>query len=187
MALDEAVDLVDRKDRVVGSSTLGECLAKGLLHRAVAVVVSRPDGRVILQQRSKLDRWQPGMWTLSCTGHVKKGEAYHDAASRELNEEIGIRADLVLVGKFLIPPLRENGMTEHEWVSLFAAASSARLKVDPVELEEVREFSPTALERELVGGSLTPDSIILLKEYLRGRGRARPPRFNMRARALDAP
>ena len=80
----EELDLVDEEDRVVGSATIEECLVKGILHRAVAVLVIRRDGRFVLQQRSKSDLWQPGLWTLSCTGHVKGGETYASAASREL-------------------------------------------------------------------------------------------------------
>ena len=165
----EQVDLVDARDRVVGSTSLEECLQKGLLHRAVAVVVSRSTGRVVLQQRSKKDAWHPGKWTLSCTGHVRKGESYAEAAARELMEEIGISADLTLLDRYLLPTMRENGLTEREWVALFAATSDAAVRIDPVELEGVKEFTPSGLKKMLSGGGLTPDSVILLAEFMRGR------------------
>ncbi len=169
MAREEAVDLVDDRDRVVGASTLRECLDRGLLHRAVAVVVSRKDGRVILQQRSRRDAWHPGMWTLSCTGHVKKGESYADAAKRELEEEIGVKADLTMVKKYLLPPMKEGGLTEREWVTLFSATSQARTTADPVELEGVGEFTREEVRKMLDGGSMTPDAVILMTEFLRGK------------------
>lgn len=163
----EEVDLVDGEDRIIGSASLGECLDRGLLHRAVAVMVSRSDGRLILQQRSRKDRWHPGLWTLSCTGHVKKGETYEGAAARELEEEIGMRAELAFVTKRQIPTLRQGRLTEREWVSLFAAVSDAAVMVDPVELEGVKELTRQELEGMLGGGSLTPDSVILLADYAR--------------------
>ena len=175
MAREERVDLVDARDRVVGSATLAECVDRGLLHRAVAVVITRRDGRVILQQRSKRDAWHPGRWTLSCTGHVRKGESYEDAASRELKEEIGIRAGLSAVKRCLLPPMRDRGMTEREWVALFEATSDALVKIDPVELEGVKEFTEEELGDMLDGGALTPDAVILLTEYLRSRHRGRSP------------
>ena len=175
MARGEQVDLVDARDRVVGSVTLAECLDRGLLHRAVAVIVTRRDGRVILQQRSRRDAWHPGRWTLSCTGHVRKGESYEVAASRELEEEIGIKAGLAPVKRYLLPPMRDNGMTEREWVALFAATSDAVVRIDPVELEGVKEFTEEELGEILDGGALTPDAVILLTEYLRTRHRGRPP------------
>ncbi|MDG6985342.1 MAG: NUDIX domain-containing protein [Nitrososphaerota archaeon] len=170
MARDEVVDLVDAEDRVVGAATLGECLEKGLLHRAVAVMVSRMDGKVVLQQRSKKDSWHPGMWTLSCTGHVKKGESYATAASRELEEEIGVKADLRLLEKYRVPAMKENGLTEDEWVALFSAKSDDKLTVDPVELEGVREFTLAELRKMLEGDALTPDSVMLIRRFLSHRG-----------------
>ena len=169
MAREERVDVVDAKDRVVGASTVRECLQRGLLHRAVAILVSRSDGRVILQQRSKDDSWHPGRWTLSCTGHVRKGEPYREAAVRELREEIGVSADLSLVGKYLLPPMRDGGLIEHEWVALFSATSDARVKVDPVELEGVKEFARPELRKMMSGGSLTPDAVTLLTRLMRRR------------------
>lgn len=133
-------------------------------------MVSRSGGGVILQQRSKKDDWHPGRWTLSCTGHVRKGESYAEAASRELMEEIGIRADLLLVDKYLLPAMRENGLTEREWVSLYAATSDAEPRIDPQEVEGVKEFAPRELKRMIGSGDLTPDSVILLGGFMRSRG-----------------
>ncbi|MDG6918849.1 MAG: NUDIX domain-containing protein [Nitrososphaerota archaeon] len=138
----------------------------GLLHRAVAVVVSRSDGKVILQQRSRKDRWQPGMWTLSCTGHVKRGESYEEAASRELAEELGLRSSLATLGKYLLPPIREGELIEREWVALFAASTDAPINIDPVELESVEGFDGEGLRAMVEGGGLTPDASLLLEEYL---------------------
>ena len=64
------VDLVDVRDRVVGNTTTAGCLKEGLLHRAVAVLVLRSSGTYVLQQRSRQDSWQPGLWTISSAGHV---------------------------------------------------------------------------------------------------------------------
>jgi isopentenyldiphosphate isomerase len=162
------VDVVDTNDRVVGSSTVGECLERGLLHRAVAVVLTRTDGKVVLQQRSKNDSWHPGRWTLSCTGHVKKGEPYEEAAGRELGEELGIATELTLVKKYLLPPMKDKGMTEYEWVTLFSGASDSEIRADPVELEGVKDFARPQLRKMIEGDLLTPDAVILLTEFLRG-------------------
>ncbi|MDG7011154.1 MAG: NUDIX domain-containing protein [Nitrososphaerota archaeon] len=175
MAREEKVDLVDESDRVIGVTTVGECLSGGLLHRAVAVVVSRPDGKVLLQLRSKKDLWHPGRWTLSCTGHVRKGESYEEAASRELEEEIGIRAALSPVKKYLMPPIRDEGMTEREWVALFSAVSDAEAMADPVELDGVKGFTPQELRVMLDGGRLTPDAVFLLTEFLRAGAQVPEP------------
>lgn len=173
MPAGERVEVVDKDDRVVGAATLADCLSRGLLHRAVAVAIARPDGRVILQQRSRRDAWHPGRWTLSCTGHVKEGETYAQAAARELLEELGIDAPLTPMRKYLLPTIRDGRLTENEWVTLFSATSDAKVDADPVELEGVKEFTSVELREMLEGEELTPDSVFLLSEYLRAGPSAR--------------
>ena len=161
-------------DRVVGTEPLAECLRKGLLHRAVAVLVLRSSGAVLLQQRSKADLWQPGLWTLSCTGHIRSGEAYRAAAARELQEELGLRSTLQARGKFSLPPFTDGKLTEHEWVALFTTKTDAQVAIDPVELESVREVSVSQLREIVSGGLLTQDAKILLGEYLSAEARQKP-------------
>jgi isopentenyldiphosphate isomerase len=187
MGKDEAVDLVDEHDRKMGSATLDRCLREGLRHRAVAVLVVRSDGRVLIQVRSKNDHWQPGRWTLSCTGHVGAGESYGHAAKRELEEELGLTARVSYLGKLFLPKVRCRGSVESEVVSLFTASTDAAPKIDPVELDGVRELDPSDLEGLMGGRRLTPDAKLMLREYWRlipgrpsyqqsHRGRRRPAR-----------
>jgi isopentenyldiphosphate isomerase len=169
---EEMVDIVDELDVVTGTETLGDCLEKGLLHRAVAVLVVRTDGDILLQQRSKRDLWHPGLWTLSSTGHVRAGEAYEKAAARELREELGISASLVRLGKHLLPPIQSGGLTEREWVALYVARTDKPCSIDRKELEGVKEVAPPLLRRMFNDGSMTPDAVILLTGYLEHQGDA---------------
>ena len=166
---DEVVDLVDVDDRVIGTSSVARCLEKGLHHRAVAVLVLRRTGAFVLQQRSKRDQWQPGLWTISSTGHVKEGESYEEAARRELGEELGLEGELSLVRKYLLPPISESGWTEHEWVTLFTCMTDSLCRLDPVELESVREVTEKELRGMLAYGPLTPDAKTILNDYLTSR------------------
>lgn len=160
------VDLVDADDRVIGTSSVARCLEEGLLHRAVAVLVLRRTGAFVLQQRSKHDLWQPGLWTISSTGHVKEGESYEEAAQRELGEELGLEGELSLVRKYLLPPISESGLTEHEWVTLFTCMTDSLCRIDPVELESVREVTEKELRGMLAHGPLTLDARTILTDYL---------------------
>jgi isopentenyldiphosphate isomerase len=133
----------------------------------VAVLVLRPTGRILLQQRSKRDLWQPGLWTISSTGHVKMGESYEAAAGRELGEELGIRGELRLVRKYRLPPISEGGLTEHEWVGLFTCRTGSPCTIDTRELESVMEVTEKELRDMMVDGPLTPDAKIILRDYLK--------------------
>ncbi len=159
------MDVVDEDDGVVGVAKVSECLERGLLHRAVAVLVERPTGEVVLQVRSKRDLWMPGKLTLSSTGHVKKGETYSAAARRELKEELGVSARLSFVGKMLMPKLVQGRLTEWEWVAAFRAKSGSELRPDRTELEGVLEASRQELGRLLRSRKMTDDAKILVSRY----------------------
>jgi len=163
----ELVDIVDEHDVVIATATIKDCLERGLLHRAVAVLVLRSDGEFLLQQRSKKDVWHPGLWTLSSTGHVKAGEDYDHAAARELREELGISSRLVRVGKrHLLPPIESGGLTERESVFLYVSRTDAPCIIDKTEVEGVKEVAAPQLRRMFNDGSMTPDAVILLGDYL---------------------
>ena len=165
----EKVDLIDANDNVIGEATLGECLAGGMLHRAIAVLVVRANGNFVLQVRSRRDAWHPGLWTISSTGHVRKGETYSDAAGRELFEELGLRAELTFAKKHLLDPITSGRCTEHELVYLFTCRTEEPCEIDPVELDGVREVSEPDLRRLIATGPLTPDARIILADFFSNR------------------
>ena len=132
----ELVDVVDKSDRVLETRALDECLKLGLLHRAVTVFMRNSKGEIFLQQRSKEDDWLPGVWTASCTGHVKSGEDAGAAATRELNEELGVACSPTFLFKFLVPAIRYLDKTERELDIVFEAASDDTIKLDTKEVEQ---------------------------------------------------
>lgn len=159
--------MVDNDDHMVGVATIDRCLSEVLLHRAIAVLVKRKNGAVVLQQRSRNDSWHPGMWTISCTGHVRRGESYQQAAIRELGEELGLKSKVEEVRKFLLPPISSNGLTELEWITLFTTFTDSPIAIDPVELESTAEVRQSELKQVLTDWPLTPDAKIILGEYLK--------------------
>ena len=170
----EKVDLVDEQDAVIGAASLSDCLERGLLHRSVAVLVSRSSGSIVLQKRSKKDLWNPGLWTISCTGHVKMGESYRQAAARELSEELGLTSPVRLLFKFMLPPIRDKLLTEREWSAFFTSQTDADVTADPRELEGVKEVRISQLKRLIGSGEFTEDAVILLRKYLETRPRSGP-------------
>ena len=83
----------------------------GDLHRTVHmwVVRKREDGGidVLLQKRSKDKDSYPGCYDISSAGHVQAGDEFENAALRELEEELGIKAlreDLRFIGISVLGP-----------------------------------------------------------------------------------
>ncbi len=87
----EVFAVVDENDRVVGEATRREVHKdKNLIHRSVGVAVFDAKGELFMQQRSPTKDTEPLKWTISCSGHVDKGEGYEETAVRELSEELGL-------------------------------------------------------------------------------------------------
>ena len=87
----ENVVLIDEADATLGE---GEKLAvhrSGALHRAFSVFAFNAAGELLLQRRALSKYHSGGLWTNSCCGHPRPGEATADAAApARLVEELGI-------------------------------------------------------------------------------------------------
>lgn len=134
----ERVILVDEADQPVGDAAKLEAHRKGLLHRAVSVVITDGAGRVLLQRRAQGKYHSPGLWSNTCCGHPRPEETAHGAASRRLLEEMGVLCALVRAGSFLYREDLGGGLVEHELDHVFVGISSARPHPDPLEVAEWR-------------------------------------------------
>lgn len=112
---DEIFDVVNERDEVIGRAPRSEVHARGLLHRAVHVLVFDQHGRLFLQHRSMLKDMCPGLWDSSCSGHVDAGEDYDAAAIRELREELGLENVVSLQRWFRVEACESTG-GEFCWV-----------------------------------------------------------------------
>jgi isopentenyl-diphosphate delta-isomerase type 1 len=86
----EVFDVVDDKDRVIGTQHRGTVHSQGLLHRAVDCWVFDATGRLLLQRRSPDKKIAGGLLDLSVSEHLQAGETYRQAIIRGLLEELGI-------------------------------------------------------------------------------------------------
>lgn len=86
----ELVDIVDEHDDVVAVVPRRRMRAERLRHRAVFIMVTTSDGRLLVHRRSEAKDLWPGWWDVAVGGVVAAGEHYDEAARRELAEEVGI-------------------------------------------------------------------------------------------------
>ncbi|NDV62092.1 NUDIX domain-containing protein [Puniceicoccales bacterium CK1056] len=142
---DELFDVVDREDRVVGQAPRGVVHAEGLLHRAVHVLVQRQNGDFFLQKRSMEKDCHPGCWDSSSSGHLDSGEAYDEAAVRELREELGIEVDQLAQ----IASLPASEMTGQEFVRIYLARHEGPFTLHPGEISDGRWVSVEELNKWL--------------------------------------
>jgi isopentenyl-diphosphate delta-isomerase type 1 len=148
---DEIFDVVNERDEVIGQATRCEVHARGLLHRAVHVLVFDRCGRVFLQKRSMAKDTAPGCWDSSCSGHLDSGEDYPEAAVRELEEEIGVR---IAGPDRLIALLRIEARFEtgQEFVRVYRLDSEGPFTLAPAEIERGEWFHPAEVTAAIAAG-----------------------------------
>ncbi|MDQ1025202.1 8-oxo-dGTP pyrophosphatase MutT (NUDIX family) [Streptomyces umbrinus] len=98
---DEPVERVDERDRVLGIVDRGEAVRRGWLHRVATVVCRDNEGRILVHRRPEHVTRFPGRYNWLLGGGVEVGESYEAAATRELKEELGIRATVRFAFKYL--------------------------------------------------------------------------------------
>jgi isopentenyl-diphosphate Delta-isomerase len=129
---EELCDVCDTDDRVLRQATRGDVHANGWIHRAVHIWVFRSDGSLLLHRRSATKDTCPLKITSSASGHVDAGEGYHACALRELQEELGLQAELHELTK--LPP---GPLTAWEHSMLYGCTTDEPASPDPGEIAEV--------------------------------------------------
>ena len=136
---DELFDVVDENDDVLRQVARREVHAQDLLHRAVHMFVFNKVGELFLQKRTHTKDRHPGAWDSSAAGHVDAGEDYDTAAYRELEEELGLKAEpgtMKMVGR--IAPCENTGW---EFVQIYETEAKGKMRWEPSEVEYGEFFS----------------------------------------------
>ena len=89
----EPVEIVDPDGEPVGVTTRGRMRAANARHRATYIVVTAPDGAVLVHQRAAWKDIWPSRWDIAFGGICNVGEPWRAAAVRELAEEAGVVVD----------------------------------------------------------------------------------------------
>lgn len=166
---EEKVVLVNEQDEVQGFMGKQEAHEKGLLHRAISVILFNEIGEILLQQRADNKYHWAGIWSNAVCTHPRENESYKNAAVRRLKEELGITTELKPVFHFIYKATdEESGLTEHELDHVFIGNYEGKIPFNTEEVKAVRWISKTDLDKEI---SKNPEQFsfwfkIILKEII---------------------
>ena len=183
----ELFDIVNEKGTPTGETVeRAEAHEKDILHRTAHVwIVRLRDGKpqVLLQKRAAGKESFPGCYDTSSAGHIHAGDGPLDSALRELEEELGIRADvseLSFAGIFhshyekifYEKPFRDNEVT-------FVYVYDKPVDIDGLTLQEDEVESVRWFDTDYVQKKIEPprddrfcvprEGFGLVLEWLRGR------------------
>jgi len=109
----EYIDTCDEFDNLTGERKLKDLVHKdGDWHRISIIWIANNKGEILLQKRSSKSESKPEMWDVAAAGHLKSGETPHEAALREVGEEIGIEVfpeDLNFICSYKKQTLEKDG------------------------------------------------------------------------------
>ena len=145
----DRIQIVDKQDNPIGAASRQEVWEKGLYYRLVHVILRDERGNFLLQKRSASKVLYPNRWTNAASGHVDEGEEYETAAARELNEELGITADLEYVGNvFIHLEMDDKNINQFNGVFQAYIDHDTPFELQADEVSEVRWFTLEELKEK---------------------------------------
>ncbi|MFD5482306.1 NUDIX hydrolase [Streptomyces hawaiiensis] len=156
----ELVERVDEQDRVLGVVDREEAIRNGWPHRIATTVCRDPRGRVLVHRRPQHVSRFPGHYDWLIGGGVEVGESYEAAAARELTEELGVRARVRFVFKFLC-----HGAISPYWLGVHEAVVSEPLTPDPSEIAWHGWIGEAELGEALRTWLFVPDGVQALRRH----------------------
>jgi isopentenyldiphosphate isomerase len=159
--------VVDADDVVVTTVPRALMRRHRLRHRATFVIVRSRDGQILVHRRSDAKDLWPGRWDLAVGGVVTAGESYDDAARRELAEEVGVTAAVLVplgAGRF-------DDDDVHLVARIYEVVDDGPFTFADGEVVEARFVTLAELWTRLASAAFVPDSVALLVPLLSDPGR----------------
>ena len=141
----EYLAVVDDNDQIIDRRPRSEIHALQLRHRAVHILVFNQQGELFLQKRSMKKDLNQGLWDSSAAGHVDDGESYNSSAPRELQEELGVNANLLPL--FKLNPSAELGM---EFIQVYHCQHNGPFVLAIDEIDEGRWITCQEADQRVV-------------------------------------
>jgi isopentenyl-diphosphate Delta-isomerase len=147
------VVLVDTQDQEQGTALKLEAHEKGLLHRALSVVVYRKQNNeieVLLQKRHSDKYHTGGLWSNTCCTHPQPNTSIVEEAKRCLAFEMGIESlDLKFLGTFIYRA-EFDSLIEYELDHVFCGLFEDQpIQPNPQEVEEYKWVSVERLNADI--------------------------------------
>lgn len=131
-----------------------EVHAKGLWHRTVHIYVYREQKgeiEILVHLRAKHKDHSPNMWDLRFGGHIKSGETIEQTVIDELEEEIGIKAN---VSDCIEGPVKQHfESANNEFNHVFYYKFTGRdeeLSFNDGEVQEVKWMTFAEIEQTMI-------------------------------------
>lgn len=148
--MEESVVLVNEENEVLGLMPKMEAHEKGMLHRAISILLYNSQGEMLIQQRAKTKYHWPLIWSNAVCSHPRENESFQEAAERRLKEELNIRCSLEEIYRFVYKAQDEQtGLIEHEYDVVYKGIYDGDVPFNLDEIESIRWIALDSLSQEI--------------------------------------
>ncbi|NTU43064.1 MAG: NUDIX domain-containing protein [Nitrospirales bacterium] len=161
--MEEMLDIVDNDGNTI--RTAPRSVIHGdpsLLHKVVHVLVFDDQERVLLQKRALTKDVAPGRWDTSVGGHIASGEELALAATREMEEELGVLPEKLT---YLYSYIHSNPY-ESELVYTYMCRHNGPFSFNKEEIDEVRFWDIKEIRDAMTKGILSDNFESEIKKYM---------------------
>jgi len=158
VSADELVDIVDENDRVVRCVTRAEMRQRRLRHRCVYILLFDSNKRLFVHKRTHSKDVYPGWWDVAVGGVVGAGEDYDSAASREVEEEVGLSG----VQLDRLGPITYSDPRTQVMGMIYDCTSDSPLRLQEAEIVEGRWVDNDGLVELEEREHFCPDGLVAL-------------------------
>lgn len=163
---DELLDLVDSRDRVIGTilRSRKHDLEPQQFLRAAELFIQNRHGQLWVPRRQKHKTIAPGGLDFSASGHVAAGESYLKALEREVKEELNLEINheqLKLIHKF--PP---TGAERLFFRSVYLYTTDETPSYNPQDFSSYEWLRPEELLKLLRNGEPAKRSLLETVAYI---------------------
>jgi len=159
----EIIAVVNENDKVISQDKRITVHQKGLLHREVYVYLIF-DNKVCLQLRQ-----DSRLLDHSCAGHFPVTQSYEEAAIRELQEELGIKAtekELLFIAKKKFMTQKDD-YANNRFAKIFIIERKPDFCLDKSEVKSVKMYDLAMLNRLIKHKEkITPSSEEIIKKHI---------------------
>lgn len=148
--MEEKVVLVNENNEVLGLMPKMEAHEKGLLHRAISILLYNSDGEMLIQQRAATKYHWPLIWSNAVCSHPRENEGFQEAAERRLQEELNISCSLKEIHRFIYKAKDDlTSLIEHEYDVVYEGQYDDEIPFNPDEIASIRWITLSELMQEI--------------------------------------
>ena len=159
----EQVIWVDENDRPLGVLPRAQLRQRGLIGRGTFVLLQNSRDQFCVHQRTASKATYPAYFDMFAGGMVAEGESYLCCAHRELEEELGIKAEQLREhGHFFF-----DGPGNRLWGAVFSTVSDQLPRAQPEEVQRFWFVSLDELLEDIQRRPFCPDSLQAFELFCR--------------------